>query len=70
MAGPKKEINAQLIDWYAVFVAQVCPGLLELIGGGPGGGILTQATPAQKRAILAGVKKIAVVAQKIQTSST
>ncbi len=66
----KKQINAQLIDWYAVFVAQVCPGLLELIGGGPGGGILAQATPAQKRAILAGVKKIAVAAQKIQTPTT
>jgi len=32
--APKKNINAMTIDWYAVFVARVCPGLLELIGGG------------------------------------
>ena len=66
MAPPKKPINAVAIDWYAVFVARVCPGLLELIGGGPGGGILEQATAAQKRAILGGVKKIAEQAAKIQ----
>jgi|CZKV01.1.fsa_nt_gi hypothetical protein len=67
MAAPKKDINEMTIDWYAVFVAEVCPGLLELIGGGPGGGILKQASPAQKRAILAGVKKIAIAAEKIQS---
>lgn len=66
MAPPKKNINAMTIDWYAVLVARICPGLLELIGGGPGGGILEQATPAQKKAILGGVKKIAEQAARIQ----
>jgi hypothetical protein len=64
--APKKNINAVTIDWYAVFVARVCPGLLELIGGGPGGGILAQASAAQKRAILGGVKNIATQAARIQ----
>ena len=62
----KKNINAVAIDWYAVFVARVCPGLLELIGGGPGGGILDQATAAQRKAILSGVQKIAAQAARIQ----
>jgi len=66
MAPSKKRFNAATIDWYAVFVARVCPGLLELIGGGPGGGIIKQATPAQKKAILGGVKKIAEQAARIQ----
>lgn len=69
MAAPKKNINEMSIAWFAVFAAEVCPGLLELIGGGPGGGILKQASPAQKRAILAGVKRIAIAAQKIQASA-
>jgi len=43
------------IDWYAVLIARICPARLELIGGGPGAGILEQATPAQKKAILGGV---------------
>ena len=55
------------IDWYAVLVARICPALLELIGGGPGGGILEQATPAQKKTILGGVKKIAEQAARIQS---
>jgi hypothetical protein len=66
MAAPKKNINAMTIDWYAVLIARICPALLELIGGGPGGGILEQATPAQKKAILGGVKKIAEQAARIQ----
>jgi hypothetical protein len=66
MAPAKKDINVVAIDWYAVFIARVCPAMLELIGGGPGGGILKQATPAQKKAILSGVKKIAEQAAKIQ----
>jgi len=66
MAPPTKRINAMTIDWYAVLVARICPGLLELIGGGPGGGILEQATPAQKKAILGGVRKIAQQAARIQ----
>jgi hypothetical protein len=66
MAPPKKNINAMTIDWYAVLVARICPGLLELIGGGPGGGILEQATPAQRKTILGGVKKIAAQAARIQ----
>jgi len=66
MPAQKKNINVMAIDWYAAFVARVCPGLLELIGGGPGG-ILEQATAAQKRAILGGVKKIAEQAARIQT---
>jgi hypothetical protein len=66
MAAPKKNINAMTSDWYAVLIARICPALLELIGGGPGGGILEQATPAQKKAILGGVKKIAEQAARIQ----
>jgi len=65
MAPTKKNINAVMVDWYAEFVARVCPALLELIGGGPGG-ILEQATPAQKKAILGGVAKIAEQAARIQ----
>ena len=67
MAIPTKDINKMAIDWYAVFVAKTCPGLLELIGGGPGGGILKQVSPAQRRAILAGAKRIAIAAEKIQS---
>ena len=63
----KKRINTTAIDWYAVFIARVCPAMLELIGGGPGGGILKQATPAQKKAILGGIKKIAEQAARIQS---
>ncbi len=66
MAPPKRNISAMTIDWYAVLVAKICPGLLELIGGGPGGGILEQATLAQKKAILGGVQKIAAQAARIQ----
>jgi len=66
MPASKKRINEMSIDWYAVFVARICPALLELIGGGPGGGILEQATAAQKRAILGGVKKIGEQVARIQ----
>ena len=67
MPTPKlKNVNTVAVDWYAVFVARVCPALLELIGGGPGGGILAQASAAQKRAILGGVQKIATQAAQIQ----
>jgi hypothetical protein len=66
MAPTKKNVTEISIDWYADFIARICPAALELIGGGPGGGILEKATPAQRRAILSGVKKIGTLAAKIQ----
>jgi hypothetical protein len=71
MAAGKKDTNKEAIDWFVVFITKVCPGMLEVIGGGPAGpggpgSILSKATPAQKKAILSGVKKIAELSLKIQ----
>jgi hypothetical protein len=70
MATPKKITTELSIDWYAVWIAKVCPPLLELIGGGPGGGIIKEATPAQRKMILDGARKIAESAAKIQSAFT
>jgi hypothetical protein len=67
MAAVKKDLNAVAIDWFADFIARVCPGMLEIIGGGPAGpgGPLANATLAQKKKILVGAKKIVEQATKI-----
>ncbi len=70
MTTPKIAVDEILIDTYAEFLAEHIPGMLEVLGGGPAGPggvrILEKATPAQKKKILAGCKRIAANAAKIE----
>jgi hypothetical protein len=65
MASSKKPLNAVAIDWYVDFISKVCPAMLEVIGGGPLG-LYQNASAAQRKKIVSGLKKIVAQATKIQ----
>jgi hypothetical protein len=70
MTNSKINVDEILINTYVQFIAEHIPGMLEVIGGGPAGpggvSIIEKATPAQREKLLAGVKRIAASAAKIQ----
>jgi hypothetical protein len=56
------------IDWYAQWVAELIPQMLEVLGGGPLGAVVQAASPQQRQQMTAGLNLIVESAAKMKAT--
>jgi hypothetical protein len=56
------------VDWYAQWVAEHIPQMLEVLGGGPLAAMAKAASPPQRQQMIAGLNRIVDCAAKMKAT--